>query len=742
MTGNNATSPLKIYVDSKTRNLIIDKDTELVYQFENGDEATSYSVKSDYAQVNLKFDESIDCFTGFYIESLQDEIVVVYPRQNPQLQDGCILLESPYQDGTLATLSKSGYQWGFTTLSKKDQEYIGHVTMEPLLAICRYDFTANGHNVSNIKSVHFRAIKGAVYKNRYLNLSAGTLESGTILNDIFIKNIDGMNINDPSVYVAFFPSAFELYVEVMDGLGNVYEGMIPENKYIAGQYNVMSIELTKTDTCLSEEDSYVEVCGIQWAKGNLIYNSNLYGNTGYQEHWQIAPFQWFYPNIVSGYQSASATQDPNLIAHFNWGVLNQNSLSLNLYATYYGDIAGKLFYDRNCSIRTSDFASAQYGDLAYWATNGRYRLPKEAEMYKLFAEASYSFGYYTTSSGIDVYGFLFKNPDGVRVIEEGLHHYTDEDLENYLFLPASGNREFNSTAVNRIGCCGYYWDSMRNNPMNQLMCAYRDVIWRQTDAAYGRTIRPVKNIQIDIETKNYIEVCGVKWAKGNLQYGQKLGTTDGFQEYWSIADYQWSFPDAGHGYQDIAAEQSTDAVYHFNWGVCGANATTTSLSAQNCSDIAGRMFLDKNCINETKDYSKALYGDVAFWASKGMYRLPTEAEMYKLYSEASYSRGCYIDSFGNKTFGFLFKDPEGQRVIETKSQIYTDYDMDNYLFLPAAGNRQYNSIDIYRIGCCGFYFDSNRGTIMNQLMLAYDNVLWRITDPSYGRTIRPVFNEN
>ena len=69
-----------------------------------------------------------------------------------------------------------------------------------------------------------------------------------------------------------------------------------------------------------------------------------------------------------------------------------------------------MFTDEACTAETSDFAAALYGDIAYWATQGTWRLPTQAELQKLYNEASYQYGYYTTEDGKNVYGYLFTPP--------------------------------------------------------------------------------------------------------------------------------------------------------------------------------------------------------------------------------------------------------------------------------------------------------------------------------------------
>ena len=134
---------------------------------------------------------------------------------------------------------------------------------------------------------------------------------------------------------------------------------------------------------------------------------------------------------------------------------------------------------------------------------------------------------------------------------------------------------------------------------------------------------------VNSEYNDYVSVCGIKWARGNLQH---LG------EDWKIADHQWEYFNYVDGNTGSSISQSSSQMDHFNWGVCGANAlnTSSSVCAKNVSqDISGKMFTDEACTAETSDFAAALYGDIAYWATQGAWRLPTQAELQKLYNEAS-----------------------------------------------------------------------------------------------------------
>ncbi|MCD8235998.1 MAG: hypothetical protein LUD00_04945 [Prevotellaceae bacterium] len=722
--------------EKNTRAIVSDEETSLVWNFKQNDKAIAFGVDNGYDKASLLFNETSGSFRGYKISSARNEIALLFPEQQTYaVQNGRVLLSLPSQNGTLFSLANTSYQWGYASLFEAENGYVGYTTMTDLMAICRFSFLVGDAAIRDIVDVHLTATKGAFYIDRHLNISSGSFEDGNLVSEMTVHNFNGI---DSTVYMAFFPSSFELDFEITDASGNMYEGNLRQNKYVAGQYNTYTVQCSKSETqSVKHESDYIEVCGIQWAKGNLVYDATSFGDNGMMEHYYLADTQWYYPELDNS--------DDYHISHFNWGVLSNNALSHNLYANYKGDLGSKMFAERSCVNQVNSFSFAQYGDIAYWSTKGKMRMPSQEEMYKLYSEASYSRGYYVTPSGEKINGYLFWTPQGEREINLNVNVFTDSELDTKLFLPEAGLRETKMSSLNFINNRGYYWHSNKDENMNQLMLCQSGLIWRSTGAGYGRSVRPVKNsesIPPDEDKKDYIEFLGTKWAKGNLQYGASLGTSDGFRDLWSIANDQWRYPESGLGFGNHSSTLDFDAVYHFNWGVCGENAVSQSLYAKYNGDIAGKMFVNQNCTQQTTDFNQASFGDIAYWASNGKYRMPTEEEMKKLFTEASYSHGCYVAADGSQTFGFLFKEPEnGKRVVETKFQNYTDYDLEHFLFLPNAGNRQSKSDVILRIGYTGYYWHSCKEPLFEQMKLGTVNLDWTSTNPAYGRTIRPVLNE-
>ena len=208
-----------------------------------------------------------------------------------------------------------------------------------------------------------------------------------------------------------------------------------------------------------------------------------------------------------------------------------------------------------------------------------------------------------------------------------------------------------------------------------------------------------------VEQPKYVTVAGIKWATGNLEY-EKDTTTDGFAAGWKIA------PSQEHHFQmGISGDNTTltsyDQAAHFNFGGLGENAlniapsSAVHLAGETAFDFSGKMYTDQDCTVATTDFAAAKYGDVAYWASNGKYRMPTKAEMEKLYAETVYTLASY-----NGVEGVYYADPaEGQTagVVEGTKTLTAD-DLTVGLFLPSAG-RGYDNKDytLYNINSLGVY---------------------------------------
>lgn len=256
----------------------------------------------------------------------------------------------------------------------------------------------------------------------------------------------------------------------------------------------------------------VLVAGIYWALGNL---QHVAGNTdeGFQTDWRIAPEQWEYVNCENAAASGKAVTfsptDYTQCDHFNWGGIADpfdNAGSSTALAPVGTDISGRMYTSQDCTAATTDFAAAKFGDLAYWASKGQYRMPTPAELQKLMNEASSQYGSYKIAEGKVITGILFTDPEEG---ESPTHNdaeveFTPEEIAGGLFLP-KGGRRYNAQpfTVNVQGTQGTYWASESVTGSDATEPCYASILhivsakatfpyWNKAfDAKAGYMIRPV-----------------------------------------------------------------------------------------------------------------------------------------------------------------------------------------------------------------------------------------------------------
>lgn len=239
--------------------------------------------------------------------------------------------------------------------------------------------------------------------------------------------------------------------------------------------------------------------------------------------------------------------------------------------------------------------------------------------------------------------------------------------------------------------------------------------------------------------KDFIKVEGVKWAKGNLRVWQSGTDGAGWQVGWNIYDNQWESQylliAADNKKLDGTSENFTlnNALYkegnfythwdYFSWGTLSRtsrvyNAPITS-SVSNF-EISGKVFSLPNKkgdiakdatelsgedrwedVGSFQNTNSPLAGDLAFWASKGQYRLPTKNEINKLYAKnyagagsnyAHMQAGYYIVD-GKRVNGILFTScPSWETTKYNTTAIkLSSEDMESGLFLPKIGERNKNT---------------------------------------------------
>ena len=505
----------------------------------------------------------------------------------------------------------------------------------------------------------------------------------------------------------------------------------------------------------------VNVAGIYWALGNLQYEKGGVTSNGFADGWHIAASQagFYHQNLTSGRDNF----DKSEIYNFG-GIADPFSAVATSSATAAvgSDISAKMYTDQACTVATEDFAAAKYGDIAHWASRGQYRMPKDEEFATLLEKASAVKATYTLD-GVTVTGIYFFDPAfgeaPVQTLDE-TKELTDADLANGLFLPWIGrsyNAEKTQYNIYKWGEQGPYRASGvvtgegADQPCYGTVFATHYVgsattalpYWNKAFDAKGRyAIRPVyvkgSAAPVDptptpdptpdpeptpdptpgpdtdpVPTTGTVTVAGVEWAIGNLQFIKDGTTAEGFAAGWSISAGQHYHLYLGHtGDKEDIADLSR--MGHFNFGGIEnpfINDAAKCISLAGKNDISGKMYTDQTCVNETTDFAAAKYGDIAFWASNGAYRMPTAEEMEKLYTDACRVKAVYTTADGIEVPGTYYYNPgagETAGLIEVDSpRVVRNADMTKGLFLPYTGRYQSgNELKLFAITTQAVYRSS------------------------------------
>ena len=303
------------------------------------------------------------------------------------------------------------------------------------------------------------------------------------------------NSNDITLYSVAAHGSYLTRVYLVDGNGDEIEGSV---RKIKQSWNDVStddfIEFPRIDFKKSElRKDYIMLWGVKWAKGNLRYDANVTAD-GFQTGWSLTADQWDYigydvaSSVVDGdeykYDAETATEmrvacTSSRFEHFNWGGIGKWSYDNTNYlkaspADQEKCISGKIYSDQGGTAEVSGnarFASegdsepALYGDLAFWASKGKYRVPSYDDMTSIHNKVSKIPGWYV-SNGFKVWGYLFRNPElgydrNSDAAANGNREFSAADLETGMFLPCGGRKaESNADIIINQRTQLAYWSSL------------------------------------------------------------------------------------------------------------------------------------------------------------------------------------------------------------------------------------------------------------------------------------------
>lgn len=174
-----------------------------------------------------------------------------------------------------------------------------------------------------------------------------------------------------------------------------------------------------------------------------------------------------------------------------------------------------------------------------------------------------------------------------------------------------------------------------------------------TVSVSGKKVEAAAYYPITVEVKEYIpnppyvEVEGVKWGKYNLQYTPDK-KTDGWVDGYHLAANPWDYFYPDNNMPKINGSVDPDAIKfdRFRWG---------DISKAHNYANANREHYSKSTtgISEKILDSNSEFGDLAYYASKHNWRLPTMDDFKKLMANTTQYAG-YIDVGGHRIYGSLF----------------------------------------------------------------------------------------
>lgn len=330
-----------------------------------------------------------------------------------------------------------------------------------------------------VKSVMFscdKPIAGKITKMMISDLVAGNdplaqSEVATPATSVSVT-LPEAQTGDFSYYMSVWPTTLDAgsacAVTVVTNNDNIYtkEITLPKEMVLtSGDITAFTVNMAGIGSDAPVEmPDYVTVAGIKWAMGNLEYELNGTTDENFATGWRIAPSQEHHFNMgVSG--DLKNLTDYNKVAHFNFGGIEDYASidatkAVQIAGTPAFDFSGKMYSDSACTAETTDFAAAKYGDIAYWASNGQYRMPTAAEFATLYANSCYTVATYN-----NILGIYYYNPaaDAAPGLVEGTKSLSVEDLTVGLFLPCTG-RGYNNTEYNiyKVGTQAFYRTSTVN----------------------------------------------------------------------------------------------------------------------------------------------------------------------------------------------------------------------------------------------------------------------------------------
>ena len=379
------------------------------------------------------------------------------------------------QDGSVENLKYFDYSYGKGKVTVNGASASGSVDMKKLYSVLELDFTAGGVKLTNIKKL----VLSNVYTEAVYNIPNNELEN---------YETGAIEVNSPvelkKVYVAILPkSHFSPTFEVYTADNKAYRFTVndPNFNLVAAKVYPFTVQV-KEFTPEPVTPPYIEIGGVKWGKYNLQYSTGTKVN-GWVDGYHLAKNPWDYyttddiktPLVGDRAPMKPNPFDPNNVQfdHFRWGDIEK--------AYDYRYAAKTHYWDTTNDISGGVKSDKEYGDLATYASNGKWRLPKAQEFDKLMSNTAEYIGYYVNDEGNTIYGVLFdqnvpqnlknkvvdknnvvissSNQAAPKSIDKNrLRKFEKSDFESALFFPMAGVYDDYNNLM-KVGTGAGYWTS-------------------------------------------------------------------------------------------------------------------------------------------------------------------------------------------------------------------------------------------------------------------------------------------
>ena len=401
------------------------------------------------------------------IEPMELEDGEYVPSKKPSLRLGVNVSQ---QEGSLESLGKLyDLQYGRAAVTElKDGKATATVEkMSRKVAIWAISFKDKDANAL-FGNIDYVAILG-VKPTGQLDLKTGNWvdngQEGT--GTVTLAQKDGSKMNGSNTfYAAIIPGTYTDVTVMVAANKKYYIAKVKNGKeFKEGEiYTNKSVPVSAKET----DKPYVEVAGVQWAKGNFIHYKDKATN---QEYWGIAPAQWW----ISRYADIEQRNGVSVVgSQFFKDGYKDSADDLDLFR--YGAIteALNLTSDKGKSLgtngsliqkwyksdgilagETTNRNQANAGDIVWYYTSekhNKYRMPSKTELAGLLNVNSWA-AYCYTDKGNKVYGMYFCDvkPGKTAVkatklnFKKSFYNLPDVTQEvrlgHGLFLPLNGNRD-------------------------------------------------------------------------------------------------------------------------------------------------------------------------------------------------------------------------------------------------------------------------------------------------------------